>query len=82
MDLKQEIVAALQSGSDHHALMEIVYRHCQRGLTDREAYVALEAVWRDLGFQDSDAESAQRDELEFVMERVWYFGATASQRTA
>jgi hypothetical protein len=75
MAFKQEFLAALQAGKDHHALMEIVRRHFGDATEERAAYDALEQLWRDLGFQKSDQESPLRNELEYVMERVWYFGA-------
>jgi hypothetical protein len=78
MSFQQEFLAALQSGKDHRALTEIVRRHYAGKETGREAYESLEQMWRELGFQESDEESPQRDELEYVMERVWYFGANAN----
>jgi ferric-dicitrate binding protein FerR (iron transport regulator) len=78
MSFQQEILAALQSGKGYPSLMEIVRRHYADKETGREAYESLEQLWRELGFQESDQESPLRDELEYVMERVWYFGANAS----
>jgi hypothetical protein len=75
MSFKQEFLTALQAGNDHRALMEIVRRHFEDATEERAAYEALEQLWRDLGFQESDEESPLRNELEYVMERVWYFGA-------
>jgi hypothetical protein len=78
MSFKQEFLTALQSGQDDRTLMEIVSRHF--GKDDdagKAAYEALEELWRDLGFQESDESSPLRNELEYVMERVWYYGAKA-----
>ena len=75
MSFKQEFLTALQSGKDHGALLEIVRRHYAKDETGKQAYEALEELWRALGFEESDEESQLRDELEYVMERVWYFGA-------
>ena len=75
MLFKQEFLNALQSGKDHRALMEIVRRHFGDDPSGREGYEVLEQLWRELGFQESDQESPLQDELESVMERVWYFGA-------
>jgi hypothetical protein len=75
VSFKQEFLTALQSGKDHQVLLEIVRRHYGGKETNREAYDALEELWRELGFQESDEESPLRDELEYVMERVWYYGA-------
>ncbi len=77
MSFKQEFLAALHSGKDHRALLEVVRRHHGGKETGREAYEALEQLWRDLGFEESDQDSPLRNELEYVMERVWYFGANA-----
>lgn len=78
MSFKQEFLTALQAGKDHPALLEIVHRHYGDDETERAGYEALEQIWRDLGFDESDKESPLRNELEFVMERVWYFGANTA----
>jgi hypothetical protein len=75
MSFKQEFVTALQSGKEHQDLLEVVRRHYGDKEAGSEAYDALEEIWRDLGFQESDQDSPIRDELEYVMERVWYYGA-------
>lgn len=77
MPFKQEFLTALQSGKDHRALLEIVRRHFADEARGEEAYEALEELWRSLGYDESDQTSPLRDELEYVMERVWYFGASA-----
>jgi hypothetical protein len=77
MSFQQELLTALRSGKDHRTLLEIVRRHYEGKETGREAYETLEQLWRDLGFEDSEECSPLRDELEAVMERVWYFGANA-----
>jgi hypothetical protein len=75
MSFKQEFLTALQSRKEYQDLIEIVRRYYGGKDTGREAYDALEQIWRDLGFQESVQDSPLRDELEYVMERVWYFGA-------
>ena len=82
MTFNQEFLTALQSGEHHRALLEVVRRHYGGKETGREAYEALEQLWRDLGFQESDQDSPLRDELEYVMERVWYFGANVGEAEA
>jgi hypothetical protein len=77
MSFKQEFLTALQSGKDHRVLLEIVRRHHGSEEKGNEAYEALEQLWHDLGFDKSDQSSSFRYELEYVMERVWYFGANA-----
>jgi hypothetical protein len=77
MNFRQEFLAALQSGEGHRALLEIVRRHHGEDETGKEAYEVLEQIWRDFGFDEKEGSSPLRDELEYVMERVWYFGAKA-----
>lgn len=77
MTFKQEILAALHSGRDHRALMEIVRRHHAQGLSDKEPYGLLQQIWLEFGFHKTDETSSLRDELEYVMERVWYYGPSA-----
>lgn len=74
MNLKDEFLPALRSGKDHEVLADIVCRHIDTGSPEREAYNLLEQIWLDFGFNNSDEESDLRNELEFMMERVWYFG--------
>ena len=77
MNFKQEILAALKSGQDHHALLDIVRRHHGQGLTPEESYKLLEQIWLESGFSGTDETSPLRDELEYVMEKVWYQGSSA-----
>ena len=77
MSFKQEFLSALQSRKDDRTLMEIVRRHFGGEDAGRDAYEALEQIWRDLGFEESDKASPLRGDLEYAMERVWYFGASA-----
>jgi len=77
MSFKQEFLAALHSGKDPEVLLEIVRRYHGGDETGKQAYEGLEELWRDLGFEESDQDSPLRDELEYVMEQVWYFGADA-----
>jgi hypothetical protein len=79
VSFKQEFLTALQSGKDHPVLLEIVCRQHGGKETGREVYEALEQLWRDLGFRESDEDSPLREELEYVMERVWYFGANMGE---
>jgi hypothetical protein len=77
MSFKQEFLTALQSGKDDRTLMGIVSRHFGKDEAENAAYEALEELWRELGFEESDETSPLRNELEYVMERVWYYGANA-----
>ncbi len=75
MTLKEEFRAGLDSGQDHRSLLELVHRHQTGGMTARESYFALEALWLEFGFDESEEDSPLRNELEYVMERVWYQGS-------
>jgi hypothetical protein len=72
MDFKSEFLSALQSGMGHDALLELVRRHKDQGLGSDEAYYALEEIWLQCDYDSSDKESPIRDELEYVMEKVWF----------
>lgn len=74
-DLEAEVRAALERGADHRSLLETVGRYKDRGVTQREAYDALERIRLGFGFNDDegDAPNRLRDELEFTMEVVWDF---------
>lgn len=77
MLLKQEFLKALRSGEDHRSLLELVHRHQAQGMTPRESYNVLEEIWLELGFAETEEGGPLRDELEYVMERVWFQGSSA-----
>ena len=72
MDLKYEFLRELRAGVDHDSLLELVHSFVKRGTRPREAYNALQELWLAFGFDDSDEESSLRDNLEYVMEKIWY----------
>jgi hypothetical protein len=72
MGLREEFLTALRSGQGHGPLLDLVRRYRAQGMTVEEAYDILEGIWLDFGYDDSLEESPLRDDLEFVMERVWY----------
>lgn len=76
MNLKQEFLEALQAGRDYQALIEIVRRYLGQGMSSECAYELLQQIWLDFGYDDSTEESPMRDELEYVLERVWYQGSS------
>jgi hypothetical protein len=75
MSLKQEFRAALYSDESHHALLELVRRHQMRGLTLQESYEVLEQIWQEFGFDKEQAGGDGRENLEYVMEKVWFQSA-------
>lgn len=72
MDLKHEFLKALRGGEGHDQLLELVHRHLVAGMAPQMAYDTLEGIWLDFGFDDSDEQSDLRDNLEYVLEKIWY----------
>jgi hypothetical protein len=72
MDLRHDFLVALQAGEDHYRLLELVHRHQEAGITPTTAYETLERIWLDFGFDDSHEQSELRDNLEYVLEKIWY----------
>jgi hypothetical protein len=69
MNLRAEFEIAWRAGKDHDALLELV--HAQ-GLPPKEAYQVLEQLWLDCGFDDVEQASPMQDNLEYVLEKIWY----------
>lgn len=72
MSFQDEIRAALREGQRHEALLELVRRRQAEFSGPKEVYHKLQEIWRELGFNDCGEQSSLRDDLEFLMERVWY----------
>jgi hypothetical protein len=72
MNFKQEFLVALKAGQDFDALMDLVRRHKKQGLTVDAAYEALHQIWLEYSFDQEREDSALQDNLEAVMEKVWY----------
>lgn len=77
MDVEQKLLAALRSQNDHQSLMAVVHHHLSQRLTADEIYDVLEQIWLDFGFDCSNGEGPLRNNLEFVMEKVWFQGGMA-----
>jgi hypothetical protein len=77
MSLKQDVLVALHAGEDHDSLLDLVRRHQALGMGHREAYEVLEQIWREFAFDKNEEGGALRDNLEYVMERVWFQTPTA-----
>lgn len=75
-DFKHRIRGALEQHADDQALLALVRQHYASGGTKSEAYDALQEIWQDYGYADveDDGADAKRATLEYVMERVWYWG--------
>lgn len=73
MNFKNDFLAALRSGEDYYALMELVRRYRVEGLSSDDAYQTLHEIWLEHGFEEKNAEEGTlQDTLETVMEKVWY----------
>ena len=65
-----EFLDALRNEGSGSQLVELVLRYKSRGLSQRDAYDALESIWKDIR-TGADEESAMCERLEAVMDRVW-----------
>ena len=67
---------ALERGAEYEALREMVRHYYTLGGEKKEAYDALQEIWLEYGYDDNEHEQPdrKRDDLEAVMERVWYWG--------
>jgi hypothetical protein len=73
MNFTHDFRTALQAGADYHALIALVRRHRTQGLSVDAAYEALHQIWLEHGFDKKECEeSTMQDNLEAVMEKVWY----------
>ena len=72
MNLQSEFESAWKAGADHDSLLALVRRYQQQGLTVTEAYAILQQLWLDNGFDDCDGADPLQDNLESVMEKLWY----------
>jgi hypothetical protein len=75
MDLKKDFLAALNCNAPHESLLQLVQRHQAQGLTPEESYEVLQQIWLEFGFNESDDNTATRENLEYLMEKVWFQGA-------
>lgn len=71
MNLKQEILAGLQKGTDGDALLGVVKRQLAAGLSPKKAYDSLHELWLEFGFDRNKEGSNLQNDLEYVMERTW-----------
>jgi hypothetical protein len=72
MTFKNDFLAALQAGNDYLALLDVVNRHQAQGLSPETAYEVLQQIWLEYGFDDSREGGDLQNNLEAVMEKVWY----------
>jgi hypothetical protein len=72
MDFRQEFLTALKNGTDADSLLDLVSRYQAQGLMPQQAYQLLHELWLEFGFAQRDGDSRIQDDLEYVMEKVWY----------
>jgi hypothetical protein len=72
MNFSQALIAAVEAGSSHQEPLDLIHRYQEQGLTSPEIYQYLQQIWLEFGFDSVDAGGRTRDELEFLMERVWF----------
>jgi hypothetical protein len=75
-DFKDRLRTALERQSDHETLLAMVRQHYAEGGTKSEAYDALQEIWEGYGYANlaDDETDSKRATLEYVLERVWYWG--------
>jgi len=71
MNLKEELLAALHDGGGSAELLDIVQRH-ESSAGMQSIYDTLQGIWVDFGFDHQEGGGFIRDELEYVMGKVWY----------
>jgi hypothetical protein len=72
MNFKQEFLEALNARKKHDSLLQLVSLRQSQFANAKQIYDVLQEIWLELGFDEKIDPSPLRDELEFVMERVWY----------
>ena len=72
MNLRGEFERAWKSDDNHDSLLALVRRHQEQGLAVTEAYGILQRLWLDNGFDDCDESGPLQDNLEYVLESLWY----------
>jgi hypothetical protein len=75
-EFKSQIREALESGATYDSLREVLKQYYDLGCSKSEAYETLQQLWLEYGYDDDehDQPDPRRDELEYLLERVWYFG--------
>jgi hypothetical protein len=72
INLRDEIVAALNRSAPRDDLLTIVLRHKERGVSQRVTYDTLQSVWIERGCNEGE-DNRLCESLEDVMDRVWGF---------
>ncbi len=72
MNFKLDFSEALQLGKDHVALLDLIRRHQKQGIAPEEAYRVMQQIWLELGCDKGNGRSDLQNNLETVMEKIWY----------
>ncbi len=72
MDLRTEFLTALRRGDDHDALLELVQCYQSAGMSPPQAYQLLHGLWLQFGFNKIEEGSDLQNNLEYVLEKVWF----------
>lgn len=72
MTFKQEFLSALKGGKGYQTLLEMVRRFQKEGLLQQQTYDDLQEIWLEFGFDNRQDGGDLQNNLEAVMEKVWY----------
>lgn len=72
MSLREDFETAWKAGVDHDSLLVLAHRFQDQGLGLREAYDILHQLWLDNGYDDCEGTTPLQDNLEYVLEKLWY----------
>jgi len=72
MGLKQEFLAALRAGTSYQGLMELVRVQQAQGMTPEIPIRNSKRFWLEYGFDKEVDDGPLQNNLEAVMQKVWY----------
>lgn len=72
MEFKARFLNALRAGADDDALLKLARESATETFDLGRVYNAMQAIWREHGFDERSDGGSIQDRLEFVMEKVWY----------
>jgi hypothetical protein len=72
MDPKKTLLIAIESRKGPASLVDAANKLQADGVSVDECYQALQQIWLDFGFDDADDENPVRNDLETVMEKLWF----------
>jgi hypothetical protein len=71
-NLRDEFETAWKAGDDHDSLLALVRGHQEQDLGAREVYDVLHQLWLENGYDDCEGTNPLQDNLEYIMEKLWY----------